>query len=484
MNQKISPEANTQQAQQRSIEKASSSTRLEANAQTVNVDRYLGEEVSLASIQAHVHVPGPLPFSAPAPDLHTKPAETTSGSYLSRRLTAIFQPGISIKQRLRAIPLLGYAISVVTHVIRAPLVRQQHELRFETIESLRAQVEQLNVVLNQRISAIEPGLQKTAQLSDENFNAVTQRIQKLEQLNTEMRLHPLEMLNIGHRLMKLEQIEAERKLRQFSQLLQFSERENLQLRAQLHELSSQVHALTHGGQQALFLSSAPVATIKKDELGVDAFFKDFEDAFRGSKDEIKQRLKVYLPYLQSAKIGSAVQVIDVGCGRGEWLELLAENQIPALGVDLNVAKVESCIEQGLAAKVADAISFLQQQEAGSVAAVTGFHLIEHLPFETMLALFDAALHALRPGGVLIFETPNPENLLVGACNFYFDPTHLHPIVPAVAQFIAKQRGYSEAEILRLHPYPDDHRTSGNSDVDVAINRYFFGPQDYALIARK
>ncbi|MBC3881730.1 methyltransferase domain-containing protein [Undibacterium sp. LX40W] len=484
MNKKISPEANTKQAEQRLLEKASSMPRVDASTQAVNVDRYLGEVVSMASVQAHVHVPGPLPFSAAAPDLHVKQEPTESGSYISRRLAAIFQPGIGFKQRLRAIPLLGYAISVVTHVLRAPLMRQQHELRIQTIESLRAQVEQLNAVLNQRISALEPALQKTAQLSDENFSALAHRMQQLEQINTETRLHPLEMLNIGHRLMKLEQTEAERKLRQFSQLLQFSERENLQLRAQLHELSSQVHALTHGGQQALFLSSAPVATSKKDELGVDAFFKDFEDAFRGSKDEIKQRLKVYLPYLQSAQIGSAGQVIDVGCGRGEWLELLAENQIPALGVDLNLAKVESCIEQGLAAKVADAISFLQQQEAGSVAAVTGFHLIEHLPFETMLALFDAALHALRPGGVLIFETPNPENLLVGACNFYFDPTHLHPIVPAVAQFIATQRGFAEAEILRLHPYPDDHRTTGNSDVDVAINRYFFGPQDYALIARK
>ena len=93
--------------------------------------------------------------------------------------------------------------------------------------------------------------------------------------------------------------------------------------------------------------------------------------------------------------------------------------------------------------------------------------------ESNYVAVDAAYHALAEGGILIFETPNPENLIIGACNFYFDPTHLHPIVPDVAQFIATQRGFSSAQILRLHPFPEDYQMSGDSHVENALNRFFF-----------
>ena len=116
--------------------------------------------------------------------------------------------------------------------------------------------------------------------------------------------------------------------------------------------------------------------------------------------------------------------------------------------------------------------------------MTGFHIIEHLPFELLIALFDAALYALRNDGVIIFETPNPENLVVGACNFYYDPTHLHPIVPAVAEFMARQRGYARAEILRLHPIPDAHLITENTEVARRVNQALYGPQDYAVIGWK
>jgi O-antigen chain-terminating methyltransferase len=132
----------------------------------------------------------------------------------------------------------------------------------------------------------------------------------------------------------------------------------------------------------------------------------------------------------------------------------------------------------------DAIQYLSLQPPGSLAVVTGFHIIEHLPFETLLALFDAALKALRPDGMVIFETPNPENLLVGACNFYCDPTHLNPIVPTVAEFIARQRGFAKAEILRLHPYPNSHRLVEDSEIAKRFNNALYGPQDFALLASK
>jgi SAM-dependent methyltransferase len=232
--------------------------------------------------------------------------------------------------------------------------------------------------------------------------------------------------------------------------------------------------------------SAPQKALS-DEVEVprlDSFYVEFEDNFRGTAEDITSRLSVYLPYLQQFSDDQSVTVVDIGCGRGEWLGLLKKNQINALGIDMNAAMVEACEEQGLSAVCMDAISYLRQQPAASLAAITGFHIIEHLPFKVLLSLFDAALHALRPDGLIIFETPNPENLSVGACNFYFDPTHLNPIVPAVAQFMAKQRGFAKADILRLHPYPDDFMLAEDSELAVRVNRALYGPQDFAVIAWK
>jgi O-antigen chain-terminating methyltransferase len=268
--------------------------------------------------------------------------------------------------------------------------------------------------------------------------------------------------------MQLEKIESVRKFRSMALLIQ-------ELQKQVQQVQIQTNANISTEMQA------------EDENSLDQFFADFEAKFRGSRSEIVQRLRAYLPYLENelqTPIEQRRHFVDVGCGRGEWLELMSEMDIPCLGVDLNTAKVEECVAQNLAAIATDAIAYLKQQEANSLGGVTGFHIIEHLPFPLLIELFDAAFHALAPGGVLIFETPNPENLIVGACNFYYDPTHLNPIVPDVAQFIAQQRGFSIAQIKRLHPFPDDYQMSGNTALDQTLNKFLFSAQDYALIARK
>jgi hypothetical protein len=151
---------------------------------------------------------------------------------------------------------------------------------------------------------------------------------------------------------------------------------------------------------------------------------------------------------------------------------------------MNNAMVDLCRARGLDAICADAIAHLNRQPPGSVAAVTGFHIIEHLPFESLLALFDATLRVLQPGGLVIFETPNPENMIVGSCSFHYDPTHRHPIAPALAEFIARQRGFARTEILRLNAFPENALIVEDSEVARRVNRAFYGPQDYAVLAWK
>lgn len=348
------------------------------------------------------------------------------------------------KERIRAIPFIGSFAIAVNGLIHLTAIRNQ--IAFELAE------------LRNQIGANERNHQ-----SDKA--AIENRLHRLDEGGTET----------GSRLSQLDEL-----IRSIHAADMERDNRIVALKQELRRLASPAAGAVLAAPRAFDRAANPMPSAFDEE----SFYLEFEDLFRGTRDDIKERLKVYLPLLAAFANDPGARVVDVGTGRGEWLELLAENGINAIGVDLNSEMVRACRDRGYAAECMDAIAYLQQQEAGSLAAVTGFHLIEHLPFEVLIALVDAALCALRPDGLIIFETPNPENLTVGACNFYYDPTHRHPIVPAVAQFIARQRGFARAEILRLHPYPDTHRLPEDSEVARRINDALYGPQDYAVLAWK
>jgi predicted TPR repeat methyltransferase len=217
---------------------------------------------------------------------------------------------------------------------------------------------------------------------------------------------------------------------------------------------------------------------------LDSLYVAFEDRFRGSRADIKQRQRVYLDVLRDAGAGTPDRPIaDLGAGRGEFLELLGDEGLVACGVDLNAAMVTLCRGIGLNCVHADAVAYLNEVEPGSLGAVTGFHIIEHLPFGVMVALLDASLSALAPGGLVIFETPNPANLLVASRWFYLDPTHRNPLPHEMVAMIAEARGFVQVGIRELHPM--QARFAARDEVLAAeLDRIFHGPQDYALIARK
>jgi len=235
--------------------------------------------------------------------------------------------------------------------------------------------------------------------------------------------------------------------------------------------------------------SSPQAQRLSDEErhGMDAFYAALEDEFRGSRKEIKERLNIYVPKLTDAGIGSeSMPILDVGCGRGEWLELLREHQLRASGIDLNRVALALCQELGLPATEADAIAHLRGLPDASLGAVTAFHVIEHMALPRLLALLDEIRRVLKPGGLAIFETPNPNNVFVSSRNFYLDPTHRHPIPPLLGRFLVKARGFERVEILELHPWPEQHRidTRTGGKVAARFNDCFYGPQDYAIVCWK
>ena len=218
-----------------------------------------------------------------------------------------------------------------------------------------------------------------------------------------------------------------------------------------------------------------------DDHQLDAFYLSFENRFRGPRKDIKKRVRFYLPFLRKARAGTKARpVLDVGCGRGEWLELLREGKLEAIGIDLNEAMVAQCKERGLKVVQGDAIEFLRNLPDRSQGAVTGFHIIEHLPLEVLIQLLMHSRRVLKPGGIAIFESPNCKNLMVGACNFNIDPTHRNPVFPETAQFMLETHGFERVTLEYLSPV--DTTTLGNIDEESPrIRELLYGPQDFAVI---
>ena len=216
---------------------------------------------------------------------------------------------------------------------------------------------------------------------------------------------------------------------------------------------------------------------------LDAFYVSFEDRFRGPRNEIKKRVEIYLPLIREAGAGVAkAPVLDVGCGRGEWLELLKEKKLRASGVDINSAMLAQCRERKLQVLQADAISHLRTLPKNSLGALTGFHIIEHLELEVLMDLLAETIRVLRPGGIAIFESPNCKNIVVGATNFYIDPTHRNPVFPETAEFMLASHGFERTRIEYLSPVSG--MSLGSSKEFATLNELLYGPQDYGVIAYK
>lgn len=211
------------------------------------------------------------------------------------------------------------------------------------------------------------------------------------------------------------------------------------------------------------------------------FYRAFEDRYRGARETIKERLQAYLPFLAPLQAQGKPAALDLGCGRGEWLELLGEQGFDARGIDLDEGMLAACRERGLAVQNQDALAALRACPDGSLALVSSFHLVEHLPFDLVRELVSEALRALQPGGLLVMETPNPENLTVGATSFYLDPSHLHPLPPSLLSFATDHAGFARSKVVRLQ---EDKRLHDAATPLALITVLEGVSPDYAVVAQK
>ena len=194
-----------------------------------------------------------------------------------------------------------------------------------------------------------------------------------------------------------------------------------------------------------------------------AFYSEFSDRFRGSFEEVKQRLSVHARFLAVAG-GPPGPVVDLGVGRGEWIELASAAGWKAIGVDSNSDIVTASRKRGFEIVESDAMEYLEQTVPESLGAVTGFHLIEHLKPEDKLRLMRAAYRALAAGGWLILEWPNIGHPRVAQYTFWLDPTHQAPLPGELAVSLAEYAGFTDVKLTRL----DAGQPVGFEALDIAL----------------
>lgn len=209
------------------------------------------------------------------------------------------------------------------------------------------------------------------------------------------------------------------------------------------------------------------------------FYRAFEDRFRGSRDLILGRLEQYSELVCAVcKAEVDCTALDLGCGRGEWLELMQRLGIHASGCDLDEEMLRDARRLGLDVVADDAVSVLRGVSDQSLSIVSAFHLVEHLEHTDLRVVVDEAFRVIKPGGIIILETPNPESILVHG-NFFTDPTHVKPLPPELLRFVVEFAGFAPASIWRMQENPRlRERVIGLWDVIHEVS------PDYSIVGRK
>ena len=405
-------------------------------------------------------------------------------------------------RKLYRVPVAGYLLRLAVAVVRLPVLITNHR-RLESHTA--AQLERIASHVNEAVRHLAEANRKEAEINRRHFAVIQEQLSdfrnnvrlqldsfvaeqeksvqsrqafeatvytKLDESNTTTRelqnlqeRHAAELVALKDRL--------EQEIKNLIERLQKSRMEIANQETRLSNISGPRFAST---------SSDRVQPVKnEDDHWLDSLYFSLEDTLRGTPAEIREEMKVYLPVLKDAGITS--DLLDIGCGRGEWLEVLKEAGVQARGVDHNRIVVEQCKLLALDVEENDALTYLGSLPDESLSAVTAFHFAEHLPLNDLVRFLDAVGRALRPGGLIILETPNPENLLVGSCNFYLDPTHHHPIPIPTMQLLLEARGFVCQEVMKLHPVASA-QIEVKDQLTSHLNHFLYGPMNYAVVARK
>ena len=469
--------------------------------------------------------------------LHSSP----EGSKSQVKLSGLSLP-VTVR-RLGRLPVIGYVVRLFVSVARLPLLiqhqnryefynwsqqqrivadqNQHHQELSETLQQISAQILEIMQRAAQQQQANELSLRQSNELSLQQYEELLVKFREFasatearlagsaessQKLGEQISSQAQQLLHYQQVVQQLQQVlqQQHENLQQLQQIISAQKAEtqkglndqqqiSSQMRADIQplilqqqktgvELLMQERRLTVLLQEVARNTPSLTEVAKHEEEHLhDSLYASFEDEFRGPRDEVRQRLQVYIPFLKEAQITGCV--LDIGCGRGEWLQLVESEGIDAQGVDRNRIFIEQCRAAGLNVVENDALIYLRSLPGESLNAVTIFHLVEHLPLKTLINLVDEIVRTLKRDGLLIIETPNPENLIVGSHTFYVDPTHRNPIPSQTLQFLLEARGLRTLDVLKLRPR-DEVKLGEDSELVTRFNEYFYSAPDYGIIARK
>lgn len=376
------------------------------------------------------------------------------------------------------------------------LKRLVRKLSYWYVQFLFDQQNEFNSSVTNSINSIE----RYIRCSGNRFKDTIERIEKnkgeLDKTNQAL-------LNINLRLDDAEQLikansikEYEEKIEQLSNKLTNIEQslcnkngEAEQVQRALEIVSNRLrrieHHIRYNEEDKIEINDSLV----KSNIDMDYFL--FESKYRGSREEIKEKQKVYLDYFISKK-----NVVDIGCGRGEFVELLMEEGAEITGIDLNKDNVNHCTDKGLPVKYGEALDFLSKCKDSSLGGIFIGQVIEHLSTQELIALIRLAYKKLQPGAYLVAETINPQCLMVYIESFYMDPTHIKPVHPLTIKFLVDSEGFAHSELRYFAPVSDEYKIpklecgQSCSNIDefneaiAKFNNLMYGYRDYAVVARK
>lgn len=215
---------------------------------------------------------------------------------------------------------------------------------------------------------------------------------------------------------------------------------------------------------------------------MDLLYRAFEDRFRGAPEAITDLQRTdYFHRLRDLP-NPELPIADLGCGRGELVNALADEGLTAIGVDTNLGQIVG----GDTARFVedDLFAWLDAQDDASLRAVVAMHVVEHLPVDLQIRLVFEARRVVADGGLLILETPNATSIRTAASNFWLDPTHERPVHPLFLQFLATQAGFAETELVPLHPIEPGLPDGDSPELRAALTELILGAGDIALVAQR
>lgn len=343
-------------------------------------------------------------------------------------------------------------------------------------DTLQSHLNELEALRDQRLRAIADDHSRLA----EAVSALQTEIESVRDLRLARAEHDLGVLHTG--VEGLQHLAEELREHRLPAVVDRTNALIEQLHEELTVTTGMVERLAQG--EPLRIESVP-AIDEQIPAAILAASQAFSDQFRGERGEISTRLSEYLPLLLRA-----APVLDLGCGRGELLELLRNAGIQARGIDADPAMVGACRRIGLEVDEGDAIGTLRELPADSFGAITAIHLLEHLQAARWMELVAAAARALTPGGVLLIECPNPGSLRVGAELFWIDPTHRAPVHPEALAFVVKAIGLVVDETRLLHPFPNEQQLAEPGQPEPLrrlaerLDAFLSPPRDFMLRAQK